>query len=228
MNPNRLSRGEVVVGSLDVNEGINDTDWVQFNTTPGGVNATGRLRWNDTDGTLDLVMKGGLVTQQIGLEQFMAVKHADSNGLTLGNAVYFVGSDGTNKTVRLARANAEGTSAETLGLIAETVSGGAKAFCCTFGLLSGLNTSTLTEGAIVWLSPTTPGALTTTKPSAPDHLVQVGFCVRSHANQGAIFVSVQNGYELDELHNVKITNPQNGDILVYQSSTGHWVNQQPA
>jgi hypothetical protein len=33
---------------------------------------------------------------------------------------------------------------------------------------------------------------------------------------------VQNGYEMDELHNVSAQNPNNGDILVYNTSTALW------
>ena len=42
-----------------------------------------------------------------------------------------------------------------------------------------------------------------------------------------IFVKPQNGYELEELHNVLITNPQNGQVLKYNSTLGLWVNSNP-
>lgn len=34
-------------------------------------------------------------------------------------------------------------------------------------------------------------------------------------------------HELGSLISVQITNPQDGDILVYSSSASAWVNQQP-
>lgn len=55
----------------------------------------------------------------------------------------------------------------------------------------------------------------------------VGYCIRSHPSLGSIYVKPQNGYELEELHNVKITNPQDGDVLKYQASTGLWINAAP-
>jgi len=155
------------------------------------------------------------------------VKHADNSGLTNGNVVYTVGSDGINKTVRLARANSETTSANTFGVMTEDATGGNKAFCTTFGLVRDLNTSALTEGALVWLSATTAGEMTSTRPTAPNHAVQVGFCIRSHSTQGVIFVSVQNGYELDELHDVAITSPTNGNVLTYNSGSGIWEDSAP-
>lgn len=75
---------------------------------------------------------------------------------------------------------------------------------------------------MVWVSSATAGAMTTTRPTAPNHAVQVGFCIRSHATQGVIFVSVQNGYELGELHDVTITSPSTGQVLKYD--TDKWVN----
>lgn len=245
----RLTQGEALVGGLEVEDHANvkslsvetdatisgnaavegiisDVDAIDFDVTATATGAVGRLHWNDTDGTLDLGMKGGNVTQQVGLEQLMLVKHADNAGLASGKIVYFVGSDGANKTVRYASASAEATSVNTLGMITETVTGGNKAFCTTFGLVRNINTNGLDEGKVVWLD-TAAGGMTTTKPVAPVQLVQVGFCIRKSATVGSVFVSVQNGYELEELHNVLITDPQDGDVLTYSASAGLWRNQQP-
>ena len=203
-----------------------NTDFIQFNTnllqaiTPN----VGQLNWNDTSGTLEFGLKGGNVVLEIGQEQVALVKHADNTGLDKGKAVYVVGSDGANKTVRYAQANAEATSSKTFGVMAESVTGGNKGFVATHGLVTDIDTSALTEGAAVWLSPSVAGGLTTTKPSAPNHLVLMGFCVRSHANVGKIFVHVVNGFELDELHNVKITSPVDEEVIRYDAAQGLWVN----
>lgn len=194
---------------------------------PATTLGVGEMRWNDTDGTLEFVLKGGNVTLQIGQEQVTLVKADDNNGLLEGKVVYIAGSDGSNKTATYAQANGELSSTTTFGVMTETATGGNKAFCTTFGMVRDINTSALTEGAVVWLSPSVAGGMTTTKPVAPDHLVQIGYCVRQHANNGSIFVSVKNGYELNELHNVKITNPQDGQVLKYQAATGLWINAAP-
>lgn len=194
---------------------------------PAAAIGVGEMRWNDTDGTLEFLMKGGNVSLQLGQEQVAYVKSSTNGGLEKGKVVYIAGSDGSNKTAAYAQANSEVGSSVTFGVMAETVTGGNKAFCITFGLLRDVDTSALTEGAIIWLSPSVAGGMTTTKPVAPDHLVQIGYCIRSHANNGVVFVSIKNGYELDELHNVKITNPQDGQVLKYQASTGLWINAAP-
>jgi hypothetical protein len=180
------------------------------------------MRWNNDDGTLDLGLKGGNVTLQLGQELVQPVKHATNGGLDNGKVVYITGSSGDNKTVLYARANDEATSANTLGLMTETVTGGNKGFCTTFGLVRNINTSNLTEGGAVWLSKDTAGAMTAVRPEAPNNGVFIGFCVRKHASTGVIFVNVQNGYELEELHNVYAPSPTNGQVLTYVSGNSRW------
>jgi hypothetical protein len=93
------------------------------------------------------------------------------------------------------------------------------------GRLQNLDTNIAgwNEGDILYLSPTVPGGITATKPSAPDQMVFVGILVRKHPTQGVIQVKVQNGYELGELHDVQIlTTPADGSALVYDAATDLW------
>jgi len=143
-----------------------------------------------------------------------------------GQAVYVTGADGTNIIVGLASNISEATSSKTLGLLNATVSVNGFADVVQIGRLSGLNTIGATAGDPVWLG--TNGNLIyglINKPYAPAHLVFIGIVTRVNANNGEIFVSVQNGFELKEIHDVDIiTNvPINGDILGYDGTL--WVNK---
>lgn len=198
-------------------------DKIAMNTAAGQVAGIGQMVWDDADGTLAIGLKGGNVTLQVGQESVQLVKSATNNGLLNGKAVYLVGSDGANLTALYAQANAEATSTKTFGIMTETSTGGGKAFCTTFGMVHDINTGALVEGAVVWLSPTVAGGLTTTKPTAPNHAVYVGVCVRSHSVNGAIFVNISNGYELEELHDVVISNPINSQVLTYDGT--EWGNR---
>lgn len=184
--------------------------------------------WNETEGTYEFALKGGNVTLQLGEEQVAYVKNSTGATLTKGTVVYPSGSTGTNNLVLKSQANAESTSTKTFGLLAEDISNGAHGFVVTFGMVENLNTSALTEGGSVYLSPTVAGGLTSTKPSAPNHLVLIGFCVRSHAVNGSIFVKVQNGFELDELHDVAIGTKTDNDLLAWDSASSTWKNQTAA
>jgi hypothetical protein len=104
------------------------------------------------------------------------------------------------------------------------LSNNADGYAMVEGYLEGLNTQGLTAGSQLYLSGTTAGAFTATKPAAPTHLVYVGFVAKVSAGDGHVYVKVQNGYELDELHDVLITSKANGDLLKYDSATGLWKN----
>jgi len=89
--------------------------------------------------------------------------------------------------------------------------------------LDGLDTSTATIGDAVWLG--TNGNLIyglANKPYAPAHLVYIGVVTRVNANNGEIFINVQNGFELDELHNVSARTPSNNNGIFYNTSTSLW------
>jgi hypothetical protein len=127
--------------------------------------------------------------------------------LTIGTPVYETGSSGTRPTVAAADASSEITAANTLGLIVATVADNNDCQVRTHGILAGVNTSTLTEGAAIWLSEVA-GQLTSTRPTQPAHGVFMGFCIKqAPGTAGILYINVINGQELNELHDVLITGP---------------------
>lgn len=150
------------------------------------------------------------------------VKNFVKLGATLskGTAVYVSGADGTNMIVSASTNAAEAGSSKTLGLL-ET--GGATndiVKVITYGLLAGLDTSTAAAGDPVWLG--TNGGLIfglANKPVAPAHMVYIGTVTRVQSNNGEIFVNVQNGFEMGEIHNYLEGSVQNNQVIVYESAT---------
>jgi hypothetical protein len=151
-----------------------------------------------------------------------AVRNTTGATLTKGTAVYISGSTGQNSTVSKALATGDSTSAQTLGLITSDLANNSNGYVTVIGLVSNINTSAYTDGQQLYLSPTTAGTLTATKPYAPNHMVYVAIVERAHPSQGKLFVKVQNGYEMDELHNVSAQSPTTGQTLVYNASTSLW------
>jgi hypothetical protein len=162
------------------------------------------------------------------------VKHTvKNNGLsgtiTKGTAVYVTGSNGTNMLVGRASNASEATSSKTMGLMQSditTTGGNQTGFVITEGLLGGLNTAGQTAGDPVWLG--VNGALIyglANKPYAPAHLVFIGIVTKVSAGSGEIFVKVQNGFELKEIHDVDLisTAPINGHVLGFNGTL--WVNK---
>lgn len=205
-------------------EAVN-VDLIKLNTagaTAGTNQTVGTLSWDDGNGTANIVLKGGNVNLQVGQEILARVYNDSGVALTDGQVVYISGSQGNRIAVKLANASSEATSAGTLGVVTEPIAIGAEGFITMVGTVNGLNTTGLTAGNLIYLSATTPGAYTTTAPTAPNHRVILGYVERVHATVGSIYVKVDNGYELDELHNVVITTPSSGQVLKYNGTT--WVN----
>jgi len=213
-----------ITSMTGITGGISSPNFVQFDTTAAESSAVGKLFWDDGDGVLSNGLKGGNVTLQIGTQEFARVFNDSGTTLTKGQAVYISGAQGNRVAVKLARADVEATSFGTIGLVAETMTNGAEGFIIVSGALYKLDTLGLVAGATVYLSPITAGALTTTKPQAPQQLVVIGWVERVNATVGSIYVKVDNGYELDELHDVKIVSPTTGQTLVYDQPTGVWNN----
>lgn len=152
------------------------------------------------------------------------VKNAEATTLQTGEVVYIFGASGDMATVKRADNDSDTTSSKTLGIVANPITAGSEGTVVTRGYVDGIDLSVgYTPGDVLWLGES--GGFTKTKPVAPEHLVFVGVVCRANAN-GIVYVAVQNGYELDELHNVSI-NPStlaDNDLLQYNSSNGQWEN----
>ena len=208
-------------------EYISEPAWVQFDTNAVASIQQGRLGWNNTDSTLDLGMNAN-VTQQIGMEQYVYAKSATNSGIAEGYVYYISGASGGNKLVQLAQSNTSTASKATIGVATESTNGGSKGFITTFGLVRGLPNNLFTginEGDTLYLSATTPGRFTNVAPDAPNHRIRIGYCIRKQSNNNEIFVSVQLGLDVDELCDVKLTDPTDGQSLVWDSTQGIWVNE---
>lgn len=155
------------------------------------------------------------------------VYNSTGNLVPAGSVIYLNGPHGNIPDLILAQANNETNSAQTYGIVQTNIGNMTSGIAIQEGRLDNLNTnvSGWNEGEILYLSPTIPGGITNIKATAPNHLVIVGTLVRKHPTQGVIQVKIQNGYELDELHNVYINGTlANNDTIVYDSSTFLWKN----
>jgi len=204
---------------------LSTTDWATFNSKQGAitlttVGSTGPATFGANILNIPDYSAGSGIASVIRED----VKLGES--VATGQAVYVFSADGTNVIVKKADNTSEATSSKTLGLI---VQGGALNFqtqVVTEGKLSGLDTSMATVGDPVWLG--TNGNLLyglINKPYAPAHLVYIGVVTRVNSSNGEIFVHVQNGFELKEIHDVDLitTPPIANDILGYNGSL--WVNK---
>jgi|688.fasta_scaffold05393_24 hypothetical protein len=220
---NPLKQNVLITGSLYMSGSIYTPESIYFSTTASAVTQVGQLGWDDGYGTLDLMLKGGNVNVELGQENVVLVYNGNGTTLTRGEVVFVSGSQGNRPSVNRALATTDGYSATTLGFAAESIPPGEEGYVTTFGFINNINTNGLVGGSPVWLSPTTPGGWTTTKPVAPQHTVLLGYIVRVHPTVGSIFVHISNGWEIGELHDVRDTTTTSsfGDLIVKSGSI--WV-----
>ena len=166
---------------------------------------------------------GGSGAVESALTLLQYVRNQTGATITKGTVVYISGATGNTCTISKAIATGDPTSAQTLGVVKDDITNNGFGYVVVFGKVSGLDTQAYSEGQQLYLSGSVAGGVTTTKPYAPLHLVYVGIVTRSHPNQGTWEVRVQNGYEMDELHDVAAQNPNDGDVIQYVASTGLWT-----
>lgn len=209
-----------------------------LDTSPTGTAAVGTTRWNNTLGSSETTLKGGSVILKNGVDLVARVVNKVTPNATLTKAAYQAvrvsGAQGQRLAVAYAQANNDNNSADTIGLVTETIATNQEGFIITVGQLEEINTTgslqgeTWSDGDVLYLSSVTPGAITNVKPTAATaHIVVIGYVEYAHAVHGKIYVKIMNGWELDELHNVYINTGTlaNNDALIYESSTQLWKNK---
>ena len=207
-----------------------------LDTTPTGTAAVTTTRWNDSLGSTETTLKGGSVVLKNGVDLVARVVNKVTPNQTLTKTNYPVvrisGAQGQRLAIDLAQANNDNNSADTLGVVTETILTNQEGFIITMGQIEEINTTgslqseVWADGDVLYLSPTVAGKLTNVKPTgATGHIVIVGYVEHAHAIHGKIYIKVMNGWELDELHNVYINTPLNNDVLAYETSTLLWKNK---
>jgi len=233
-----ISGNLLISGNTQINGGLTANtisattiyaDYIDFNTGATVTSSNGRIYWDSGTGTLNVSVGDtgtGLIDLQVGQEEIVRVFNDEATTLQKGEIVYVSGSQGNRPAVKRAQATSDGYSVTTLGMVDRNIASGAEGYVTTFGIISNLNTLGLTGGTAIWLSGTVPGGYTSVKPIAPLHTVLIGYVVRVSATVGSIFVNISNGWELDELHDVRISAATEGDLLMRSSFSGTplWVN----
>ena len=204
--------------------------WTDLSSTgalPSG-GATGQIlaKSSNTDYAVEWIENYADYTETVKLK----VKNDGTRALYKGQPVYVTGSDGTNVLVGRSSNITEGGSSKTIGILEENLATNGQGFVVKEGKLGTLDTSAAgTVGDPVWLG--VDGALIyglSNKPSAPAHLVYLGVVTKKNGSTGEIFVQVQNGFEIRELHDVGIGYTEtitDNEVLAYDITSGTWINQ---
>ena len=209
-----------ITSMTGITGGISSPDFIQFDTGATVTNAAGRLYWDSTQQTLSVGLNANIAAD-VGQTLYAYATNDEAVTINKGQPVYMFAAQGDRVSVKLAYNTGDATSAKTLGICAEDIAAGQAGMILCQGVQDGLNLAAYNPGDTLYLG-ATAGSLTSTKPYAPNHLVYIGVVERANAGNGRLYVRVQNGYEMDELHNVSAQNPSNGQVLIYNASTSLW------
>ncbi len=168
-----------------------------------------------------------VATASVARNLIVVARNGGTSTLAAGTVVHITSAAGDNPIFTTASFDTETLSSNTFGLLRYSSAAGADVEVVVNGVVTGVNTDpTLgyTAGDIVYLS--SSGQFTRVQPQAPNQIVVLGQVLRAQQNNGSIYVSINNGWELNELHNVQINSPQTGDLLQYESASyGLWKNK---
>ena len=188
----------------------------------------GMLTWNTDESTLNIGLDDEVILQA-GQEMVYYVKNQTGSTINDGQVVQFVGSLGNSGRLLIALARADTTSEAKyiMGVATEEIANGADGFVTAFGKIRGIDTDgsvcseTWDDGDILYLSATTAGCLTVTPPAEPSLRIPIAAVVHA-ANNGTLFVRPTFYPKLNDLHDVTTDGATNGQVLVYNSSSGVW------
>lgn len=192
-----------------------------------------KMTWNVDDGTINLAMNtSGVVSQQIGLETYYRVINQTGSSIADGAPVMYNGTVGASGLIKIALSDGSGAypSEVILGLATEAIPNGSAGYVTSFGKVRGINTTgssvgeTWADGDILYIHPTTAGAMTKTQPTAPKLKFPIAIVVNAHTN-GTLFVRPTYFPSLAQLQNVSNTSLVDKQVLVYNSGTAIWENK---
>lgn len=217
-----LVGGAYVPQHFVIGDGVND--FITLYTSANsiyypGINATGDMLKSIYDTNDNTAVD---IAETLRIE----VKNATGSTVTKGSIVYIksTSSSANHPEILLASAATEATSSKTIGAVYDDIADGELGWVVLKGEVYNADTNAYNVGDKLWLS-NTPGQVTLTRPTQPNHSVFIGHVTRKQSNNGRIVYTIYNGYELDELHDVLIEGIQNGQIIQWDSVAGLWKNK---
>jgi len=210
--------------------GAFDSTFLLPQTSATNGKRAGALRYATADSSVyswsgtQWIKLGGAAASDTATVVKAYVTNAEAVTITKGQVVYIFGASGDRASVKLAKNTSDTFSSKTLGIVRADIAAGQAGWITTQGQVSGINLGAYSPGDILWLD-SVAGGFTKTKPVAPYHSVFVGVVERANAGNGLIYVKPQNGQELGELHDIKITSPTNNQVLAYTAASDIWENK---
>jgi len=213
------SQGQILAKSTNNNY---DTTWVDPSIGVPAGGSIGQFLVKKTNSNYDTNWQDLPLVQSTEY-LLQAVYNGSGSTINKGSIVSFIGGDGSYPIVEKAVSNNVHDS-DVIGLAIDNILNGEYGSIIVNGILDGVNTINFEVGDKLYLSPTIDGAITNSSPTAPNHAIFIGFCIKKDAIDGVIYVSLNIGTHLDLLHDVNINLPSSGDVLFFNENN-IWVNK---
>lgn len=168
----------------------------------------GVFYWDSTNKTIAMFNDESEVTQQIGQEIYVRVYNDTGTTISNGKVCYLSGIFSNFPTIALAKADAANTCLSTLGFATHDIETGTYGYITRIGTVRDVNTSGCSSGDVLYLSATSAGDYTGTRPESPNYNIVLGNCGVSNATTGTIEVQVNIGSNV-----VDVIKVFNGSIL---------------
>lgn len=216
--------GYMTVDASNSNIGV-----LSFNQNPPAGNLiAGQMKWDSTEGTMELGMNGGSVLQSIGLELLYRVSNKTQIDIVNGDLVSFDGTDGNSGKINVKKALPGENPNHILGIATENIFQGESGFVTWFGKVRGIQTNgadvseTWSSGSVLYPHPSQSGRLTNVEPLIGNKL-PVAVVISAHGTNGSLFVRVQRSVRLQDINDVDVSTAVAGQPLAKQSN-GSWKN----
>ena len=171
----------------------NSAPYLSFAAASAPAYAAGRMWYDSTNNVLEYYSGVTNNVIKIGQDTQLFVRNETGSTITKGQVCYISGRSGSTPLISLAKADALGTS-QAVGFANQDIPNNTNGFLEILGPLYDVNTSGFSPGTTLYLSPTTAGAFTDTKPTAPNYAVRVGFSLYNNLTQGSLFASFRPVY----------------------------------
>jgi hypothetical protein len=189
----------------------------------GGTGTQGTFSWNTDEETVDVILNGS--TLQLGQETHVHVRNSTTTAIPNGTPVYVTGTLGASGRLKVAPmiANGDIDAKYFIGVTTEEIGADEDGKVTWFGKVRGFDTTPYGEGVELYVSETVAGGWQTTRPTAPNPVLEVAFTVNDKSN-GTIFVRSNNGHSLSTNNDVSLSSVADKDLLVWDSTNGYWKN----
>lgn len=191
--------------------------------------AAGRMWYNDTDGSWNLGMGGGNITQQVGEELYRYGKASAAITDSPLQCIYKTGVVGASGVITFAPTVSGITDSNNiLGCATESIALNGFGRITTYGVIHGVTTNgtaygeTWADNDDIYYNPTT-GGLTKTLPTSGLKMLIGTVISAGSGGSGSFIVKIGYATYLSRLTDVTLTSTTSGNLLQYNGSV--WVNK---